>query len=168
MLDALHWVLNDAPFWLAFAFFFCGAMLRGNATYWVGRGIARGVEHTRFQKHLEGRLYRRAQRLIARWGVLAVPLSFLTVGVQSAVNASAGISRMPLKRYLPAVTAGALLWAGIYATVGMAVFYTWVALDWPWLLAGAVALATGLLAASAWRRARARQNTEAADPAKEP
>ena len=139
----MQWI-EEAPFLVTFVFFFCGAMIRANSTYWIGRGLAAGMMHTRFQRLLNGPIYHRAQALLARWGVLAVPLSFLTVGVQSAVNASAGIARMPLRRYIPAVIVGCLLWALIYATVGMTVVYAWIALDWQWLLLGAVVI--GLLA----------------------
>lgn len=134
----VNWLVNDAPFVATFGFFFMLAMARGNATYWVGRAVARGVEKTRYQRILHGRMYQRAQRFIARWGMLAVPLCFLTVGIQSAVNASAGVSRMPLRRYLPAVTVGALLWATIYTTVGIAIFYAWFSLEWPYLVGGAL------------------------------
>jgi len=151
----LQWI-NDAPFAVTFVLFFCGAMIRANSTYWIGRGIAAGVKYSRFQRFLRGPIYLRAQGLLARWGVLAVPLSFLTVGVQTAVNASAGIARMPLRRYLPAVVVGCLIWALIYTTVGMTVIYAWIALDWPWLVA--IALAAALLL---WlvlrRRKRARR-----------
>jgi len=54
-----------------------------------------------------------------------VTLSFLTIRVQTAVNAAAGALRMPLRRYLPAVAAGALVWATIYATVGFVVLEAW-------------------------------------------
>ncbi|PRA00486.1 hypothetical protein CQ017_05555 [Arthrobacter sp. MYb224] len=137
----IDWLVNEAPFMVTFTFFFFGAMLRGNATYWVGRAVARGVENTRYQRIMHGIVYRRAQRFIARWGMLAVPLCFLTVGIQSAVNASAGASRMPLRRYLPAVTVGALAWALIYTTIGMAVFYAWLSLDWPYIVAALLAIA---------------------------
>lgn len=137
----INWLVNEAPFTVTFTFFFLGAMLRGNATYWVGRAVARGVENTRYQRILHGVMYQRAQRFIARWGMLAVPLCFLTVGIQSAVNASAGASRMPLRRYLPAVTVGALAWALIYTTVGMAIFYAWLSLEWPYLVGGALMIA---------------------------
>ncbi|WP_286161212.1 VTT domain-containing protein [Arthrobacter sp. MYb213] len=126
---------------VTFTFFFIGAMLRGNATYWAGRAVARGVENTRYQKILHGAMYQRAQRFIARWGMLAVPLCFLTIGIQSAVNATAGVSRMPLRRYLPAVTVGALAWALIYTTIGMAVFYAWLSLEWPYLVGGVLLIA---------------------------
>lgn len=85
----------------------------------------------------DGPAKRRAEHFMARWGVLAVPLSFLTVGVQSAVNATAGLTRVPLVRYLPAVSVGALLWAVVYATVGLAAIYAAAALALrsPWAAA---------------------------------
>ncbi|MET1034455.1 MAG: VTT domain-containing protein [Arthrobacter sp.] len=149
----MDWI-RDAPFGWTFAFLFAGAMLRANSTYWIGRGLAAGVRNSRFEHLLEGPVYLRARRLMDRWGILAVPVSFLTIGVQTAVNASAGISRMPLARYLPAVVLGCLLWALIYATVGMAVFYAWLALGWQWIAAGAVVVG---VATAAWIRHRRRE-----------
>lgn len=137
----MQWI-DQAPFMVGFGLFFCGAMIRANTTYWIGRGLAVGVKHSRFQRLFEGPIYLKAQALLAHWGVFAVPLSFLTVGVQSAVNASAGIARMPLRRYIPAVIVGCLLWALIYATVGMTVLYAWMKVDWSWLVAGAVPVGT--------------------------
>lgn len=155
MANLMQWT-EDAPFLVTFIFFFCGAMIRANTTYWIGRGLAAGVTHSRFQRLLQGPFYLKAQALLARWGTLAVPLSFLTVGVQSAVNASAGVTRMPLRRYLPAVVAGCLLWALIYATVGMSVVYAWIALDWPWLVLSAVVVA-GVVALLVRRNRRAKK-----------
>ncbi|MDN5754546.1 MAG: DedA family protein [Arthrobacter sp.] len=145
--------LREAPFGWAYLFLFLLSMARANTTYWVGRGVAAGVSHSRFEYVLEGPIYRRAQRFVARWGILAVPLSFLTIGIQTAVNASAGMSRMPLSRYLPAVIVGCLMWALIYATVGMAVVYAALAVGWQWIaLAGVVVVAGAVL----WIRYRRR------------
>ena len=49
--------------------------------------------------------------MVARWGAPVVTLSFLTVGIQTLVNLAAGVMRMPLRRYIPALTVGAILWA---------------------------------------------------------
>lgn len=144
--------LRDAPFGWAFLFLFLLSMARANTTYWLGRGIAAGVKHTRFQHVLSGPIYRRAVHFIKRWGILAIPLSFMTVGIQTAVNASAGIARMKLLHYLPAVIAGCLIWATIYSTVGMAVIYAWVALGWQWIVAGALVLVIVTLAWIRYRR----------------
>ncbi len=150
----INWLVNEAPFMVTFTFFFIGAMLRGNATYWLGRAVARGVENTRYQKIVRGAMYQRAQRFIARWGMLAVPLCFLTVGIQSAVNATAGVSRMPLRRYLPAVTVGALAWALIYTTIGMAIFYAWLSLEWPYLLTGGLLISAIVILVFRFRQSR--------------
>ncbi len=108
------------PFGVAFAALFVIVMLRANATYWLGRGALRGGRlSNRAARHLDSPRMQRARRLSARYGVVAVPLSFLTVGVQTAINVTAGFTRMPLRRYLPAVTVGCVLWALLYSTVGM-------------------------------------------------
>jgi len=112
--------IAEQPFAIAFSTLFVIVMLRANATYWLGRGALRGGRLSeRFAHRLEGPTMQRAQRLSARYGVVAVPLSFLTVGVQTAINFSAGFTTMPLRRYLPAVTVGCVLWALLYSTVGM-------------------------------------------------
>ncbi|MBS7547619.1 DedA family protein [Dietzia massiliensis] len=112
--------IAEQPFAIAFSTLFVIVLLRANATYWLGRGALRGGRLSeRFAHRLEGPTMQRAQRLSARYGVIAVPLSFLTVGVQTAINFSAGFTVMPLRRYLPAVTVGCVLWALLYSTVGM-------------------------------------------------
>lgn len=145
--------LRDAPFGWAYAFLFFLAMARANTTYWIGRGVAAGVKHTRFQHLLTGPIYQRAERFMKRWGIFAIPLSFMTVGIQTAVNASAGVARMPLVRYLPSVIVGCLIWATIYSTVGMAVVYAWLALGWQWIVAGAIVVG---IVTVAWIRYRRR------------
>jgi membrane protein DedA with SNARE-associated domain len=65
------------------------------------------------------------QEFVARWGAPVVIVSFLTVGIQTLVNLAAGVLRMPLRRYLPALTVGSIIWAFLYATVGFATFAAW-------------------------------------------
>lgn len=110
-----------------FGALFVIVMLRANATYWIGRGVVAGSRRFRSSEGDPSPAWQRAQSLVHRWGPLAVVFCFLTVGIQTAVNATAGISRMPLRRYLPAVTLGSMLWATIYATVGLAAAQAWVA-----------------------------------------
>lgn len=116
------------PFGIAFAALFGIVMIRVNVTYWIGRGAAAGVERTR----LSGALHRpkavKAQVLIQRWGPYAVVLSFLTIGLQTAVNLAAGAAKMPLRRYLPAAIAGSIVWALLYATIGLAAIESWLAI----------------------------------------
>ncbi|ALE94085.1 hypothetical protein AOC05_07790 [Arthrobacter alpinus] len=110
------------PFVWAFLILFFIVMLRSNATYWVGRGLAAGGRKTKLQKHLDSPAVLSAEKIIARWGAPAVSVSFLTIGVQTAINMSAGLGRMPLRRYIPATVVGSIVWACIYATVGLAAF----------------------------------------------
>lgn len=110
------------PFVWAFLILFCIVMLRSNATYWAGRGLAAGGRKTKFQKHLDSPAVLRAEKIIARWGAPAVSVSFLTIGVQTAINMAAGLGRMPLRRYIPATVVGSIAWACIYATIGLAAF----------------------------------------------
>ncbi|MEV7604495.1 VTT domain-containing protein [Paenarthrobacter sp. NPDC089322] len=115
------------PFGVALAALFAIVMIRVNVTYWLGRGAVAGFSHTRFGNALERPKAARAQALIQRWGPYAVVLSFLTVGLQTAVNLAAGAGRMPLRRYLPAATIGSVLWALLYATIGLAALEAWLA-----------------------------------------
>ena len=118
----MDWI-SQQPFALAFVLLFVIVMLRANATYWLGRGALNGGRLSKkMARHLEGPTMLRAQRLSARLGIVAVPLSFLTIGVQTAINFSAGFTLMPLHRYIPAVIVGCLLWALLYSTVGMVGF----------------------------------------------
>jgi membrane protein DedA with SNARE-associated domain len=138
------------PFGWAYLTLFVIVMLRANATYWVGRlVVGRGRRSARLQQLLDSRAMVFAERFIKRWGALAVPLSFLTIGVQTAVNMSAGALRMPLTRYLPAVTLGGLMWALVYSTIGFAALYAVLfgLAGSPWALVAlgvAVAVAAGV------------------------
>lgn len=109
---------SEWPYPLAVATLFVIVMLRANGTYWVGRGLRSGAGRTRLSRLVDSPGYLRAERLVARWGAPVVALCFLTVGVQTMVNLAAGATRMPMRRYLPAVTVGGIAWAFIYATVG--------------------------------------------------
>ncbi len=147
------------PFGVALAALFAIVMIRVNATYWIGRGAVAGFSHTRFGNSLQGPKAARAQALIQRWGPYAVVLSFLTIGLQTAVNLAAGAARMPLRRYLPAAVAGSVIWALLYATIGLAALEAWLALA----AASPVGAAVGVAALAAivvwvvvFRRRRAR------------
>ena len=96
----------DAPYLLIVGALFVIVMCRANATYWVGRLAARGMERTRVATVMESPGYKRATATLNRWGAPVVSASFLTIGFQTLVNLSAGATRMPLPRYLPAVSIG--------------------------------------------------------------
>ena len=122
MLERIH----SLPYPWVFLFFWCLAMMRSHTMYWIGRGITAGTARSRWVSLLESPVYARAQAWSARWGVLAVPVSFLTVGIQSVIQLSAGVARMPLRRYVAATAAGAIAWAAVYTPIGMAILSAWL------------------------------------------
>lgn len=114
-MDPTKW---DAPFPVIVCALFVIVFFRANATYWVGRALAVGGQHSRFVSVLERPSYLRAANWIRNWGAPAVAVSFLTVGFQTMANLAAGVARMPLHRYLIAVFFGGIGWAVVYGTVG--------------------------------------------------
>ncbi|WP_069386323.1 hypothetical protein [Cellulosimicrobium cellulans] len=148
--------LDDAPFAALFAFFFAVVLVRTQATYWVARlvtvwtldrtrPVRPGV--ARVHAWLSGASTARGIEVLQRWGLVAVPLSFLATGTKTVVNGAAGVVRMPFGRYLPAMLLGCALHATIYATVGWAVWTAALAAATgsPW----GVAVLVGLGAAGA-------------------
>jgi membrane protein DedA with SNARE-associated domain len=110
------------PFPLAVGTLFVIVLLRAGGTYALGRAARSGASRTRVQHLLDSARFLRAQDLVTRWGAPIVVLSFLTVGFQTLANLAAGLSKMPMRRYLPALAIGGLLWAVLYATVGLVTF----------------------------------------------
>ncbi|QIK74012.1 hypothetical protein G7070_15450 [Propioniciclava coleopterorum] len=108
----------DAPFYVIVAALFVIVMCRANATYWLGRLIQSGARRTRIAHAMSSPGYARAEQQLNKWGPPIISLSFLTIGFQTLVNLAAGATRMPLRRYLPAVTVGSVIWALLYGTVG--------------------------------------------------
>ncbi|MGP0223056.1 DedA family protein [Paenarthrobacter sp. NCHU4564] len=156
--------IMSLPFGVALAALFAIVMIRVNATYWLGRGAAAGLSHTRFGSSLQRPKAARAQTLIQRWGPYAVVVSFLTVGLQTAVNLAAGAARMPLRRYLPAAIAGSVLWALLYATIGLAAIEAWLAVAAASPVGAAVAAAgLGVLVAGVVVSRRRRSAAKSAD-----
>ena len=66
-----------------------------------------------------------------------------------------------MRRYLPAVVVGSVVWAFLYATVGFAVIDAWLRADGRWWIAGAVAVVVAGLVI--WRLLRSRGRRTAAD-----
>lgn len=134
------------PYGLVFLALFVIVMCRANGTYWVGRALRKGSDHSRLASLTRRPNYRRVEDALQRWGAPVVSLCFLTVGVQTMVNLAAGATRMPLRRYLPAVSVGSVLWALIYSTVGFVGFQA-LAISWSrWPVATVVVGALVLLA----------------------
>jgi len=107
--------------WL-FVFLFVVVFFRAQATYWLARGAASGaVLATGRQGFLgamarwfDGPVPRKGAAMLDKWGIIVIPLCFLTVGIQTAVNAGAGLVRMRWSTYTIAMIPGCVLWALLY------------------------------------------------------
>lgn len=115
--------------WL-FPFLFMVVLSRAQMTYWLGRAAASGAVRASgrsgflgaIARWFEGPVPRRGAALLDKWGIIVIPLCFLTVGVQTAVNAGAGLVRMRWSTYTIAMIPGCVLWALLYGLGMLAVF----------------------------------------------
>ncbi len=180
--------LAGKPFVVVLLVLFAIVVARSHLTYWAGRAVVRGAQYG--QERIGGPSWwratvlrigtfassapaRRGLALLHRFGPVAVTLAYLTVGVQTAVFAGAGLIRMPYARFTLASVPGAAAWALIWATVGLGAVWAALALAArsPWALAAVlVALAATVATAVAIRsRARARRHrTTRTTPAETP
>ncbi|WP_084103280.1 DedA family protein [Demequina sp. NBRC 110056] len=164
----------DGPWWWLFLALVLIVFVRTQATYWLARWARAGADavadraekqdskRARIARRFSGPGMTKAQAFTERWGWIAIPLSFLTIGIQSLVNGGAGYARMHWGRYTLAMIPGCLLWAGAYELVG---FSAWRAFTTsPWVLAGSVVLVGAVVAVLVVRRRR-RQAADEAQPA---
>lgn len=162
--------LSSLPFWLLFIVLFLGAMTRGQMMYWIGRlasnqSLNRLASRYRWAAHMDDLLNQGGAdpglRAIQRWGLVMVPLSYLTVGFQSMVQLAAGLLRITLLWYALAQIPGALAWAAIYSTIGFAVWNAALAAATGSPVAIAViATVTLAMITIIWLRRRQRHDTE--------
>ena len=136
-------------------------IVRTSIVYALGALAAEGgARLDRIRKAMDSPLYRKARRLINRWGVIAVPLCFLTVGLQTAVIITTGFTKMPLRRWVPAMLVGTLMWACIYTTIGFAILAALGLEPWMFPLALAIVI-TVLVIVSQLRERRINRETVA-------
>ena len=143
---------DDLPLVPTLLFLFVVACGRAGATYAIARWL-RGAAGRRSSLADRPSVVR-AETLVRRFGAPAVTLSFLTIGVQTAVNAAAGVLRMPLRTYLPALGAGASIWAALYGTVGLAAAAAFLGKASPLLILVAVAAVALVALATSYLRRR--------------
>lgn len=152
----LDWIAEQ-PFWIAAAFLTCVAGFRSQATYWLGRGVRAGVFKTRLAEKISSDQGKRAVKALEKWGWPIIPLSFLTLGFQTATQLTAGLVGWRWVPYTLAAMPGWILWGCVYAAGGLAVFVGFFALaakSW-WLAALAVVVVALLIMGIViWRRRR--------------
>lgn len=132
------------PIEVALAFMWVVGIVRTSIVYALGALAAEGgARLDRIRKAMDSPLYRKARAFINRWGVIAVPLCFLTVGLQTAVIITTGFTKMPLRRWVPAMLVGTFIWACIYITIGFAILAA-LGLE-PWMFPLALAIVITVL-----------------------
>lgn len=163
-MDAL---LADYPFAAAWAALFVIGFLRGQGTYWLGRGASGAATRVgddgegrwaRLKAWLAGDSTRAGRTVVHRAGLVAIPLCYLTVGLQTAVLIAAGLVRIPWLRFTVAQLPGVAAWATIYSTVGFAGWSAAIAAltgtGWGWaVLAILIAVGVVLVVRRVGRRA---------------
>ncbi|MDN6486725.1 MAG: hypothetical protein L0K34_04485 [Ancrocorticia sp.] len=123
--------ISDGPFIGVYLFLFLVVSLRSTATY----GLGRYGHHLVFKAQQPGGTLslkvwnwthsestQHGIEIVRSRGLIAIPLCFLTVGVQTVVCIGAGAFGVTLGRWIVAATPGWLAWAAIYSTVGFAVW----------------------------------------------
>ena len=170
-------LFSSYPFGLALAFLFVVAMLRGQATYWIARYVTeQALRRTSPREGWQATVHSwlasdavdRGRYAVQRCGIAAVPLAYLTIGVQTVILASAGVVRMRWLRFTVAQSFGALAWGLIYSTIGFAVwaaFFRAAFADERWLVVLAAVLVTLVVALThRWAsvRRRRRENAQVA------
>ncbi len=114
------------------AFLFVVVFLRAQGTYWLARSVPAalskwGRKHPRLAgmaRWVDGPIPRKGAAILDKWGLIALPLSFLTVGLQTAVLAGAGLVRMRWGRFTVAIIPGCVVWALLY---GLGLLAVWSA-----------------------------------------
>ncbi|MFW7415695.1 DedA family protein [Demequina sp. SO4-18] len=151
------------PWWGLFLFLTAVVFLRTQGTYWLARWARGGADalaermetsdsrRARLARKLSGPGTDRARVFLERRGYLGISLSFLTVGFQSLVNATAGYTRMRFDLYTLAMIPGCLAWATVYTAIALSLWEVW--LRSPALLAAAVVvIIVSVFALNRWRR----------------
>lgn len=162
----------SAPSWaqsgpLLIAFLFCVVLFRSQATYWLARAVPAGLIKSQPKNKVlaaiaawfDGPTPRKGAALLERWGIIIIPLCFLTVGLQTAILAGSGIVQMKWRRFTLATLPGCVAWALLY---GLGMLAIWVAAieaiagsPWAWAVLAAILVAGFFF--FRWKRAQSRR-----------
>lgn len=129
---------------LVIALFFV-VFFRAQGTYWLARSVPAAVTRagkpgSRLQKladWVNGPVPKHGKAVLEKWGIIAIPFVFLTVGLQTAVLAAAGLVRMRWSIFTIAMLPGCVMWALLYGfgllAVWTAAFAAIAGNPWAWL-----------------------------------
>ena len=152
----VDWILSQ-PFWIAVIALTVVAAVRSQCTYWLGRAVRAGLLRGQWAKRFDNDRINGAIAKLERWGWPLIPLSFFTVGFQTAVHLAAGLIGWRWLTYTLASIPGWISWGFIYAAGGLALFAGLWALVTrsPWLAAAVVVIVVAAIVFLVmWRRRR--------------
>lgn len=150
-------------------FLFIVVFCRAQGTYWLARLVVSGAFAGRGKSKVlskianffEGPIPKKGTKIVEHWGAAFIPLCFLTVGLQTAVLAGAGILRMSWPRFTLAMLPGCVAWALLYGFGLMAVWLTILGAvfgnPWAWV---AIVVIVGGLFGLWWARRKNKQSDE--------
>lgn len=133
MFESVADFLTSGPALGYYLFLFMVVALRSTAMYGVGRyGHYLAMKARKPTDGFRLRIWNwvhaestvNGMELLRRRGWIAIPLCFLTVGVQSVITVSAGAIGMSIPAWIATAFAGWLAWAAIYSTIGFAMWGT--------------------------------------------
>jgi membrane protein DedA with SNARE-associated domain len=97
---------------------FLGMVTGTSLDYALGRlGLHSAIGHTRFAARLEPRLAQ-AEQFLERWGAWAFVLAHFIGHVRSFLAITAGMTQLPLRRFLLYEAPAALIWNLVFVGVG--------------------------------------------------
>ena len=162
----IDWIMGQ-PFLIAASFLTGVAGVRSQCTYWLARAIRAGVVRTAWAEKLASDQEQRAVRKLEKWGWPLIPVSFVTIGFQTAVQLAAGLVGWRWLPYTLAALPGWIIWGCLYAAGGLATFVGLATLArqaW-WLAVLAVVLLIGIIVLVVTLRRRARARVAATEAA---
>lgn len=113
-------------------FLFFVVSFRAQGTYWLARSLPAAITKwgprakrlDGLVRWVNGPVPKKGARILERWGIVAIPLAFLTVGLQTAILAGSGLVRMNWGKFTLAAIPGCIAWAFLY---GYGLLAVWTA-----------------------------------------
>lgn len=141
-----------------------GAVLGDLAGYGLGRRFGPALRHSRMGRRVGDPAWTRAEDLVRRRGPLAIFLGRWVGMLRALVPAVAGVTRMPLGRFLTWNVLGGASWATTVLVLGYVAGSSWsTAQGWLGTWAVVTGTVTTLIAVAVVLRAR-RRRTRGPDP----
>lgn len=119
--------LAGYPLHIIFIILAIAVWIRGHVVYSVFRAATEfTLKHSKPKNPFLAKIHKKLSdgsadygvRIIQKWGLIAVPLAYLTIGIQTAVLGGAGVLKINRLKFGLAQIPGCLAWSAIYSTIG--------------------------------------------------